>query len=151
MAGQILGWAAVKAYDQQTYSSFQHTDPEGNIAISTNGNLNIKFRVEDGFAEYEYCDPSGIEDCDVKLLTYEESACLRVFDNPGQAGETLGSQACVPPGQAKLNGQNVEGVYAAIFTLEEGGNFQGGLDPSIQVQFFPGIKTDPPRDLFRGP
>jgi hypothetical protein len=151
VVGKVLGWATVKAYDPATYASFQYTDPEGNIAISTNGNLNIKFRIEDGFLESEYCDPNGIEDCDVELLTYEESACLRVFENPGQAGEALGSQACVPAGQAKLNGQAVAGEYAAIFTLEEGGTYQGGLDPSIQIPFFPDFQTDPPGISFGDP
>jgi hypothetical protein len=151
VAGKIAGWGTVAAYNPVDYASFQHTDLQGHVAISTNGSFNIKGRIEDGFVEYEWCDPEGIEDCDVELLTYEESACLRVYENPGQAGETLGSQACVPPGQAKLNGENVVGVYAAIFTLEEGGNFQGGLDPSIQVPFFPDFETDPPGISFGDP
>jgi hypothetical protein len=135
----------VAAYDQQTYNSFQHTDPDGNVAISDNGNLNIQFRIEDGALEYEYCDPASVEDCDVALFTVEESGCLRVFENPGQAGEALGSQACVPANSAQLNGQPVAGTYAVILTLEKSDVSQGGAVPAgLQVPYFPDLTTDPP-------
>ncbi len=144
-ATRFLGWVDVKAYDQQTYNSFTHTDPEGFVAISDNGNLNIKFRIEDGAPEYEFCDPDSVEDCDVELFTYGEEGCLRVFDNPGEGGEVLGSQACVPANAAMVDGAPVEGVYATILTLEKEEVFQGGSVPtSLQVRFFSDVEFFPP-------
>lgn len=152
VAGEVLGWADIAAYDQQTYNSFQHTDPDGNVAISDNGNLNINFRIEYGALEFEKCDLANVEDCDVLLLTFEESGCARVYEHPGQAGETLGSQACVPANQAYLNGEPVQGTYAVILTLEELGVSQGGGVPDdLQVPYFSDLSTDPPGISFTAP
>jgi len=145
--GQALGWADVKVYDNQTYNSFTHTDPDGYIAISDNGNLNIKFRIEDGALEAEYCDPASVEDCDVRIFQYDETGCLQVFENPDQSGALLGSQACVPANSAQLNGEPLNDPFAVILTLEkpEAGVYQGGLvPPGLQVPYFPDLNTDPP-------
>ncbi len=137
---QALGWVDVKAYKK---TNSRHFDPQGNIALSTTGELNIVFRIEEGALEHEYCDVSGIEDCDVEIFQYDEAGCLRVFENPGQTGELLGSQACVPANAAKLNGAPVPGEYAVILTLEDN-SVQGGAVPTnLQVPFFPDLKTDP--------
>jgi len=145
VAAKVLGWVDAKGYDNQTYNSFQHTDPDGNVAISANGNLNINFRIEDGALEAAYCDPSNLEDCDVEVFSAAEEGCLRVFENPNGSGQALGSQACVPANAATLNDVPVEGDFAVILTLEKSGVTQGGSVPGdYQIPYFPDVKTDPP-------
>jgi hypothetical protein len=164
VSDQVLGWADLKAYDRILYCeddddyddddddenecfyrSLPRVDSEGYVVLPTFQDYDISFRIAEGALEAEYCDLTNIEDCDVEIFTYEETGCLRVFEKPGAAGETLGSQACVPANAAELNGVPVEGEYAVILTLEEGDQFQGGAVPaSAQVPFFPDLTTDPP-------
>ncbi len=141
---RVLGWVDVKSYDQQSYNSFQHTDPQGYVAISDNGSANLAFRIEDGALESEFCDTENLEDCDVRVFTYEEEGCLRVFNQPGVSAEILGSQACVPGSAAEIGGQPVDGEFLVIMTLEKEGVFQGGSpNPTWQIPFFPDIRTIP--------
>lgn len=147
---KMLGWVDVRAYDQQTYNSFQHTDPNGYVAISDQGSANIAFRIEDGALEQEYCDRDQIEDCDVEIFSINDEGCLRVYNLPGAIQETLGTQACVPASSAQHpNIPDLE-EFVAVMTLEEGGQPQGGLDPSWQIPFFPDIKTIPDGIVFDG-
>ncbi|MGW8267905.1 MAG: hypothetical protein ACWGSQ_16175, partial [Longimicrobiales bacterium] len=149
----VLGWADVKAYDNQTYSSFQYTDPEGYIAISDNGNLNIKFLIEEDLLRSKFCDPASVEDCDVKLFYPDqppsEDDCLEVFKNPDLIGqEVLGSRACIPAnGAPKVGDEPVTGVYAVALTLEKDAVNQGGATPPIpgevQLPYFPDVTTYP--------
>ncbi len=163
VSGQVLGWADLKAYDRLLvcdddaddsdnwdqgncfYGSLPRVDGEGYVVLPTFENFNIAFRIAEGALEAEYCDLANIEDCDVEIFAYDEAGCLRVFENPGQTGETLGSQACVPANAAEMNGEPVEGEYAVILTLEEDGQIQGGGVPGpSQVRFFSDLETDPP-------
>jgi len=149
----ILGWADVRAYDNQTYSSFQHTDGEGFIAISDNGNLNINFRIEEGAVDDRFCpaDENGFQDCDAELVYADqnESQCLEVFGQDEIHGETLGSEACVTPNAARdEKGKPVTGVYAVILTLELEDTSQpdggvGGIAAGFQRPFFPDFSTFP--------
>lgn len=150
----VLGWADVKAYDNQTYSSFQHTDPQGFVAISDNGNLNIKFLIEEELLESRFCDPNSVEDCDVQLFSPDEAGCLQVFENPGTVGqEVLGSQACVPANGSPIvrdpigGDKPVTGIYAVALTLEKSGAIQGGATPPVpgelQIPYFPDVTTYP--------
>jgi len=148
VAGQTLGYADVTAFDQTTYSGHHNTAP-GVIAFSDNGSLNITFRIEEGALEAEYCDPENLEDCDVALFTYETGGCLRVFENPGETGEQLGSEVCVPAYAAQLDGGPVQGIYAVILTLEQQNQTQGGNVPlGQQIPYFPDLYTDPPGVTF---
>jgi hypothetical protein len=148
VVGNVLGYADVTAFDNVTFSG-HHNTQDGVIAISDNASLNIAFRIEEGALEAEYCDAGNLEDCDVALFTYEEAGCLRVFENPGQTGEELGSQACVPANAATLNDAPVQGTYAVILTLEEQNQVQGGDVPiDQQIPYFPDLYTDPPGITF---
>jgi hypothetical protein len=143
VSGKLLGWADLKAYDVS--GPTPRLDEDGYVILDTGTeNFNISFRIAEGFLEAEYCDLSSVEDCDVEIFAYEESGCLRVFENPGDTGETLGSQACVPANAAELDGNEVS-EYAVILTLERADQFQSGDVPaSAQVPFFPDLQTDPP-------
>ncbi|MGD2121212.1 MAG: filamin/ABP280 repeat domain-containing protein [Gemmatimonadota bacterium] len=144
IAGKVLGWADLRAYDVS--GPMPRLDEDGYVILDTGTeNFNISFRIAEGALEAEYCDLTSVEDCDVEIFAYEETGCLRVFENPGETGETLGSQACVPANAAELNGKRVEGEYAVILTLEEDDQFQGGDVPGpSQVRFFSDLETDPP-------
>jgi len=145
---RALGWIEVKSYPPSVFASFQGTDPEGNVAISSNGTLNITFRIEDGALEAAYCDTSGIEDCDVMILDGETGGTLRVFENPGASASLLGSKAQVPAG-AKLGDSPVQGTYAVILQLEKDGTPQPGSIPAAQqVPYFVDLRTDPPGVTF---
>jgi hypothetical protein len=77
---RTLGWLDATSYPPSVFASFTGTDPEGNVAISSNGSANIKFRIEDGALEAAYCDATGIQDCDVLILDPDEEGTLRVFE-----------------------------------------------------------------------
>ncbi len=140
---RVLGWVDVRAYDQQTYNSFQHTDPEGYVAISDNGSLNIKFRIEEGALESEFCDTSGIEDCDVAIIDPQTGGEVHVFELPGQSTQTLGSMAQFPPGGMSGGAANQE-PYLAILKLHDDGVFQPGQVPQgQQVPYFADLQTYP--------
>jgi hypothetical protein len=141
-----LGWALTKAYDNQTYSSFQHTDGDGYIAISDNGNLNIKFIIDEDLLESEFCDVNNLEDCDVALFNPQENGCLTVYENPGQTGQLPGSVACVPAnGNPTVEGTPVTGPYAVVLTLEkpEVTSQGGAFAPAYQKPYFPDVSTWP--------
>jgi hypothetical protein len=139
---RTLGWLDATSYPPSVFASFTGTDPEGNVAISSNGSANIKFRIEDGALEAEYCDTSGIQDCDVLVLDPDEEGSLRVFEE--DLGGFLGSEVKIPEG-AKLNGAPLEKAYAVILKLQENNNPQPGPIPNEQqVPYFIDLRTDPP-------
>jgi hypothetical protein len=139
---RTLGWLDATSYPPSVFASFTGTDPEGNVAISSNGSANIKFRIEDGALEAAYCDATGIQDCDVLVLDPDEDGTLRVFDE--DLGGFLGSEVKIPAG-AKLNGAPLEKAYAVILKLQENNNPQPGPIPNEQqVPYFIDLRTDPP-------
>jgi len=147
---KLLGFADVFVFDGKLYVG-DPADPTTARQVTGNsdGSLNITFRIEEGALEAEYCDITNLEDCDVALFTYETGGCLRVYENPGDTGEQLGSLACVPSHAANLGGEPVMGTYAVILTLEDQGNFQGGiLGTDQQIPYFPDLYTDPPGITF---
>jgi len=141
IVGRTLGWLDAKSYPPSVFASFKGTDPEGNVAISSNGSANIKFRIEDGALEAAFCDATGIQDCDVLILDPDQDGTLRVFE------ETLGlgSEVKIPAG-AKLKGDDLQKAYAVILKLRENDDYQE--DASIpgpqQVPYFIDLQTDPP-------
>jgi hypothetical protein len=146
--GKVLGWIDVTSYPQSVFASFQGTDPEGNVAISSNGTLNITFRIEDGALESAFCDRDGIEDCDVLILNHETGGTLRVYEAPETSGGPLGSKVDVPAG-GLLNGDPIQGPYAVILQLEQDGTFQPGTVPADQqVPYFVDLRTEPPGVTF---
>ncbi len=155
VVGQLIGYVDVLAFlgdescdeegrGQRECEPRAYDPTVGYAAFYHRAFLEIGFRIEEGAIESEYCDPTGVEDCDVALFTYETGGCLRVYENPGQTGEALGSQVCVPGGAAELEGVPVDGPYAVILTLEKDDAFQGTGDGFGQVPFFPDLRTDPP-------
>jgi hypothetical protein len=148
---RALGWLEVKSYPPSVFASFKGTDPEGNVAISSNGSANITFRVEEGALEAAFCERSNIEDCDVLILDSETGGALRVFENPESMGSPLGSQVAVPAG-ALLEGNPVQGSYAVILQLEKNDVTQPGTIPAEQqVPYFIDLRTDPPGVTFPRP
>jgi hypothetical protein len=159
---QVLGWLEVRAYDQQEYNSYKNTgDPDGFPVISTNGTTNVQFLIEEGALEYAFCQATGVEDCDIQLLSANDPTpqCLRVFDNPEQLSlAELGSQTCIAGQNAVL--EQGQDEFVVIMTLEEvGGNggdvvYQGGgtlpIPEDWQLPYFPDIKTLPEGILFDG-
>ena len=142
IVGRTLGWLDARSYPPSAFASFKGTDPEGNVAISSNGSANIKFRIEDGALEAEYCDTSGIQDCDVLVLDPDEEGTLRVFEE--DLGGFLGSEVRVPGG-AKLKDDPLQQPYAVILKLQENDDYQPGLIPATQqVPYFVDLRTDPP-------
>ncbi len=153
--GKLIGYVDVLAFQgdtscetdsrgQRECETRPYDPAQGHAAFYHRGSLDIAFRIEEGAIESEYCDPTNLEDCDVEVFNYETGGCLRVYENPGQSGEMLGSQACVPGGAAELDGVPVEGAFAVILTLEKDDTFQGSGDGTGQVPFFPDLRTDPP-------
>jgi hypothetical protein len=147
VVGEVLGWLEVKAYGQQEYNSYKNSgDPDGFTVISTNGSANIKFRIENLALEHIYCEPTGIEDCDVAVLTYDpnsvEEDCLTVIDTPPGSDAALGSRACVPLSAAQGIGPGDQ--FVVILTLEEAGETQGGgAFLAGLIPYFPDIKIIP--------
>jgi len=153
--GQAMGWVDVLAFEdakscenggrgERGCEALPYDPLRGYAAFPYLGTLKIAFRVEEGGVESEFCDSEGVEDCDVEIFTYDRGGCLRVYENPGESGEMLGSQACLPSGAAELDGEPVQGTYAVILTLEKDEAHQGNGDGFGQVPFFPDLRTDPP-------
>jgi hypothetical protein len=149
---RTLGWLDATSYPPSVFASFKGTDPDGNVAISSNGSANIKFRIEDGALEAAFCDRDGIEDCDVIILDGETEGTLRVFENPEATGSPLGSEIRVPKG-ALLEGNPVQGPYAVILQLELPGVTQPYdlIPPDQQIPYFVDLRTQPPGITFPRP
>jgi len=139
--GTELGFADVDVV--KSGKQLKNVNTDEFVALKNGRTLPIKFRIEERALEQAFCDAQGLEDCDVEPIDDETGGTVRVFEDPGSAGEVVAAVVELPAESAQLDGEPIDD-YVVILELEEAGATQSGdVPPSQQVPYLIDVRTEP--------